>query len=475
MAYGPNHAQVWLSLPNIPVGCAPGLSPRLQPSPCWTPWWVGTSGDENPTIPMDSSQTFSNKPNKRQRLGLTSSDDEDFAASSFTRFLVIEPAKAEYTIPTHPIAVSKSIAIFVSKPKEVKRMRSGAILVEVQTKKESENLCKMEKILDTPVRVSPHRTLNQSKGIIRSSDLDEVSEEDLLSEIKDQGVTAVKRIPFTKNGVKLLSHTWEITFACPKVPNKLKVGFLALSVAPYIPNPMRCFKCQLFGHHQGYCKRDAVCSKCGKQGHDDKSCTQDPCCVNCKGSHPAYSKDCPKWKEEKEICRTKVMSNISFKEARRIVLEQKNTPVEGKSYANATSPQQNHCCTCTCKSSQAKVSNSNQNTSSAPSGTKSNDIKIAEIVEKQLKNIKSSSQQQSSNVSKQSVKNTSTSKSQTEKTTGAKGPKTAKPGTLPKEKSAQTPKDKNSSSTKNRFASLEDTTHMEINVPYESDSSISDS
>ena len=140
-----------------------------------------------------------------------------------------------------------------------------------------------------------------------------VSEEDLLSEIKDQGVTAVKRIPFTKNGVKLLSHTWEITFACPKVPNKLKVGFLVLSVAPYIPNPMRCFKCQLFGHHQGYCKRDAVCSKCGKQGHDDKTCTQDPCCVNCKGSHPAYSKDCPKWKEEKEICRIKVMSNISFK------------------------------------------------------------------------------------------------------------------------------------------------------------------
>jgi hypothetical protein len=92
-----------------------------------------------------------------------------------------------------------------------------------------------------------------------------------------------------------------------------------------------------------------------------------------------------------------------------------------------------------------------------------------------LKNIKSSSQQQSSNASKQSVKNTSTSKSQTEKTTGAKGHKTAKTGTLPKEKSAQTPRDRNSASTKNRFTSLEDITHMEINVPYESDSSISDS
>ena len=48
-----------------------------------------------------------------------------------------------------------------------------------------------------------------------------------------------------------MSHTWEITFANPTIPNKLKIGFLAL---PYIPNPMRYFKCQLFGHHQGYCK-----------------------------------------------------------------------------------------------------------------------------------------------------------------------------------------------------------------------------
>ena len=79
------------------------------------------------------------------------------------------------TLCPHPIAVSKSIAIFVSTLKEVKRMRSGVLLVEVQNKKELDNLCKIEKILDIPVRVSPHKTLNQCKGIIISSDLDEVS------------------------------------------------------------------------------------------------------------------------------------------------------------------------------------------------------------------------------------------------------------------------------------------------------------
>ena len=341
MAYGPNHAQVWLSLPNIPVGCAPGLSPRLQPSPCWTPWWVGTSRDENPTIPMDSSQTFSNKPNKRQRLGLTSSDDEDFAASSFTRFLVIEPAKAEYTIPTHPIAVSKSIAIFVSKPKEVKRMRSGALLVEVQNKKESENLCKMEKILDIPVKVSPHRTLNQSKGIIRSSDLDEVSEEDLLSEIKDQGVMAVKRIPFTKNGVKLLSHTWEI---CPtplhaqRFQTNLKLVFSLYRSHPTFQTP-----CDALNASYLDIIRDTARETLSAANVANKAMTTNPAhktlaVLTVKALTPLTPKTAQSGKRRRKYVETKVMSNISFKEARRIVLEQKNTPVEGKSYANATSP-----------------------------------------------------------------------------------------------------------------------------------------
>ncbi|KAF8771390.1 hypothetical protein HNY73_018816 [Argiope bruennichi] len=54
---------------------------------------------------------------------------------------------------------------------------------------------------------------------------------------------------------------------------------------------------------------------------------------NCNGSHPAYSKSCPKWKIEKEIQTIKISRNISFAEARQIV--EKRTPKENLPYSTA--------------------------------------------------------------------------------------------------------------------------------------------
>ena len=181
--------------------------------------------------------------------------------------------------------------------------------------------------MDTPVKVSPHRSLNQCRGIIKSAELDHVSEDELLSEIRNQHATNVKRIYVTRDGMKKPTNTWEVTFATPSAPSRLKAGYLSLAVFPYIPNPLRCFKCQLFGHHQGFCSRDPVCSKCGLKDHEDKNCTQTPSCVNCEGAHPAYSKECPKWIEEREICRVKATTNVSFKEARKLVLDKKIHPL----------------------------------------------------------------------------------------------------------------------------------------------------
>ncbi|GBM26161.1 hypothetical protein AVEN_196987-1 [Araneus ventricosus] len=54
------------------------------------------------------------------------------------------------------------------------------------------------------------------------------------------------------------------------------------------------------------------------KGHDDTPCIKPEKCGNCNGSHPAYSKSCPKWKTEKEIQAVKITRNI-FAEARKIV------------------------------------------------------------------------------------------------------------------------------------------------------------
>ena len=63
-------------------------------------------------------------------------------------------------------------------------------------------------------------------------------------------------------------------------------------------------------------------------------CEANYCCVNCKLEHPSYSKNCEKWKIEKEIQTIRTKQNISYPEARKIV--ESRTPTVGTSYAAIT-------------------------------------------------------------------------------------------------------------------------------------------
>jgi len=107
-----------------------------------------------------------------------------------------------------------------------------------------------------------------------------------------------------------------------------------LKVDAYIPNTLRCFKCQRYGHHRMTCKRELTCAKCGTTGHEDRDCSQKPHCVNCDGDHGSFCRDCPMWKREKNIQTVNVTRGISFPEARKIIEQKGNTPTSARSYSD---------------------------------------------------------------------------------------------------------------------------------------------
>src|SRR5271163_701229 len=53
---------------------------------------------------------------------------------------------------------------------------------------QAKNLLRIASVHEVPVRVTPHRTMNSCKGIIRSSDLAQLDEDELLSELPSQNV-----------------------------------------------------------------------------------------------------------------------------------------------------------------------------------------------------------------------------------------------------------------------------------------------
>ena len=98
--------------------------------------------------------------------------------------------------------------------------------------------------------VTPHKSLNTSKGIVQCPALIRQSNEHILEFMEEQGVTDVCRINVHRDGVLKPTNTFVFTFNTPKLPTVVKIGFIQAKVDVYVPNPLRFYQCQVFGHHE---------------------------------------------------------------------------------------------------------------------------------------------------------------------------------------------------------------------------------
>ena len=265
-----------------------------------------------------------------------SDSDSETSPSSFPHFIVLESLEEKQLAKLNPIVIEKTISGMVI-PKSVKKLKDGNLLIEVDKKSYADNLLKMKFFGNLKIKAFPHNSLNTSKGVVRSSELSLCTLDEIKTYLQSQGVSNVKRISIKRDGEIINTNTYIFTFNRSQLPKELKVGYNLLKVTPYIPNPLRCYNCQKFGHHESKCLKPPVCKKCGGSGSDhvEHTCTNPINCINCQGNHPADSRDCVVWKREREINQVKYSNNNPFPEARKIVQNQNKFPA--KSYAQATS------------------------------------------------------------------------------------------------------------------------------------------
>ncbi|GFW40972.1 RNA-directed DNA polymerase from mobile element jockey [Trichonephila clavipes] len=138
---------------------------------------------------------------------------------------------------------------------------------------------------------------------------------------------------FKKDNTNIPTKHLILTFNSPKLPSTIKAGYLNCKIRPYIPNPFRRFKCLRFGHSQTSCRGQLTCSRCASVGHSSTDCTLEPKCLNCTQFHPSESKLCPKWKIEKQIQEIKTNKNITYLEARKLIV-----PQSSHTYTQAAKP-----------------------------------------------------------------------------------------------------------------------------------------
>ncbi|XP_055943851.1 uncharacterized protein LOC129975017 [Argiope bruennichi] len=240
-------------------------------------------------------------------------------------------------------------------------MRSGDLLVEVSSRKQAQQIQKLKSLATIRVCVTPHQSLNSSKGVITCGEILNLPVELIVSEMKSQGVSHVRRISIRRDGQILETKHHVLTFKTSKLPEYVYAGYIKLPVRPYIPNPLRCFQCQRFGHSKMNCRGSLTCARCAQKGHDSQQCTAEEKCVNCGGDHPSYSRSCPRWALEKQVTTIKFKEDLSYPEARRRVKAQ--TPIPGVSYASAV--KKTFCQNCSCENclKYARKTTDNEKTS----------------------------------------------------------------------------------------------------------------
>ena len=98
-----------------------------------------------------------------------------------------------------------------------------------------------------------------------------MSEVEIRDELKDQDVIGVNRVTLKKEGKVIPTNTlFYLTFGSPDLPKEITVGYLKVKVALFVPNPMRCFNCNKFGHTSQRCKVAEKCPGCGKDKHEGR-------------------------------------------------------------------------------------------------------------------------------------------------------------------------------------------------------------
>jgi hypothetical protein len=108
------------------------------------------------------------------------------------------------------------------------------------------------------------------------------------------------------------------------LPDRIKIGWDSYRVREFIPDPMRCMKCQQYaGHKAANCRAPQKCPICAgphafercPQAAPDREAERQPRCPNCNGAHSAAYRGCPAFKKAKEIVQIKFTEKISYADA----------------------------------------------------------------------------------------------------------------------------------------------------------------
>ena len=137
-----------------------------------TPWWVWAETVENFIKTMNTKNSTSSATRQHKRLCPASEDFDTDGDSNcnFARWLVIESNDSDQPLTRLTIRSGKGVECSDRYTEVYKTSPKGDVLVETDSSTYSRMLLWLTQLAGEPVKVSPHRSLNTSRGVICSRD-----------------------------------------------------------------------------------------------------------------------------------------------------------------------------------------------------------------------------------------------------------------------------------------------------------------
>lgn len=203
----------------------------------------------------------------------------------------------------NPIQLTVSLNKLIGEIKSARIMGNGALLIECKDNAQQNKATKLNKIEGQKVVVTKVENKKFVRGVISGVPI-VVTIEQIRNNVTGAKVVEVKHLKTTRNG-ECDSLALMLKINGEKLSSRVYIGYMSYEVRAYVPPPLRCFKCQKYGHVAAVCRGKQKCGRCAGE-HEYGKCEEGAKlkCCNCGGEHSSAYRGC-------ESCRNSESENIS--------------------------------------------------------------------------------------------------------------------------------------------------------------------
>ena len=216
---------------------------------------------------------------------------------------------------SNPMRLTKLIKEAVGEVVSARYISNNRIIVFCKSSQQKQKALSLSKLGKEDVECVEVGVRDGTKGVITGVPMN-ISEEVMKTCMEGGTLVKATRFHTTKEGKKVPSTTILLQFSELQLPKRVMIGYVCYPVRPYVPAPLRCFKCQRLGHVAAVCRGARRCCRCGGD-HDYGQCGEgvQPRCCNCGGAHSAAFQGCVKQQEEQEVQKYRAVNQVSYAEA----------------------------------------------------------------------------------------------------------------------------------------------------------------